>query len=38
MDLSTADDEDDLDIIENKPKKKFHKVESSQSQYIEPYI
>lgn len=32
MDLSTTDDDDDLDIIETKPKTKFAKMESSQSE------
>lgn len=32
MDLSTTDDDDDLDVIENKPKKKSAKTESSQSE------
>lgn len=32
MDLSTTDDGDDLDVIENKPKKKSAKSESSQSE------
>lgn len=32
MDLSTNDDDDDLDVIESKPKQKSAKIESSQSE------
>lgn len=32
MDLRTTDDDDDLNVIENKPKKRSAKAESSQSE------